>query len=514
MSATPAPETPPSTERTGEPQSSQDPAPAAPAIRRARPRSRIGEEAHTKVVATIGPASEGRVGELIDAGMSVARINFSHGEADEHRRRADIVRKEARLRERAVAILADIQGPKMRMGRFAEGRREVEYDDVFTVYQGDGVAAAKEVYFHFEGFLGAVKPGHRLLLADGAVEAVVEESFPDRVVARVERGGVLADKKGVNLPDTELAIDLPTKKDVFDITVARQMGVEMLGISFVSSAADIQRVRDLAPEPFIVAKIERAIALERIDEILKATDGIMVARGDLGVEVDLEQLPMIQKALIQSAMREGRFCITATEMLESMIHASRPTRAEVADIANAVLDGTDAVMLSAETAVGKYPLEAVEMMIRIARAVETSQRYHDLPRIEFRKSEPTFSNAIAMAAVQAAEALGLTKIIAFTETGNTVRLLSRYRPRAEVIALTPHLRTLNSMAVLAHVRPVLYGRDQSLEDMLWNASLFLQGRGLVKGGEQVLFVAGVPPGVARTTNVMKLHRIGEPVRFH
>jgi pyruvate kinase len=382
------------------------------------------------------------------------------------------------------------------------------------VLPGDGVAEPGDVYFNFEGFLESAAPGHRILLADGAVEVVVESVADDHLIAAVVRGGEIGDRKGVNMPDSELALKLPTDKDVRDVALARQIGVDMIGVSFVGSAADVQAIRDLAPEPQIVSKIERAIALDRLGEILRASDGIMVARGDLGVEVDLEQLPMIQKELIQQALREGRFVITATEMLESMVQSSRPTRAEVADVANAVLDGTDAVMLSAETAVGKYPREAIEVMNRIAYAVETSERYAEQPRIEWRASEPTFSNAIAIAAVEAVEALALTKIIAFTETGNTVRLLSRYRPRAEIIALTPHERTLNLMSILASVRPVLYGRDKNLEDMLWNASLFLQDKGLVRGGEQVLFVAGVPPGVARTTYLMKLHRIGERVRFH
>ena len=472
------------------------------------------ELAHTKIVATIGPASEGRIPELIDAGMSVARINFSHGESEQHRRRVDVIRKVARQKERAVGILADIQGPKLRMGRFAGGARELEVESRLHVLRGDGEAGPDELYFNFEGFRRAAQVGHRVLLADGAVEGVVEEVQGEDVYVRITRAGVVDDHKGVNLPDTDLAIELPTEKDVRDIELARQMGVEMLGVSFVGSAAELQRIRALAPELQIVAKIERARALERLDEILRACDGIMVARGDLGVEVDLERLPMLQKSLIQSALQEGRFAITATEMLESMVNSSRPTRAEVADVANAVLDGTDAVMLSAETAVGRYPIEAVAVMTRIARAVEGNPRYAEAPRLSFRAQEQTFSNAIALGAVQTAEALGVARIIAFTETGHTVRLLSRYRPKAEIVALTPHLRTLNAMSILAHVRPLLYGRDKSLEDMLWNASLYLQDRGLVAPGEQVLFVAGVPPGVARTTNLLKLHRIGERVMLH
>lgn len=476
-------------------------------------RSGPNHQPYTKLVATIGPASEGCLLELIELGLSVARLNFSHGSAEEHRRRADVVRKAAREVGRPVAILADIQGPKLRMGRFVGGSQELEEGQEFTVRQGAEVAEEGELLFNFDGFLQAVAPGHRVMLADGAVEAIVTDQSRGSFRVRVTRAGTVADRKGVNLPDSELAVPLPTEKDIEDITLSRQIGVDLIGVSFVGSAEDVEAVRELAPEPLIVSKIERAVALERIDEIMAASDGIMVARGDLGVEVALERLPLLQKSLISEALRTGRFVITATEMLESMIHSSRPTRAEVADVANAVLDGTDAVMLSAETAVGRYPKEAVGVMARIAQTVESSERYQALPRKEFRQSEPTFSNAIALAAVNAAEALGIKKIIAFTQTGNTVRLLSRYRPEAELIALTPHERTLNQMAVLAHVRPFLFSRQRNLEEMMQDASLFLLDGGHVRAGEQVLFVAGVPPGIARTTNLMKLHRIGEQLKF-
>ena len=452
--------------------------------------------------------------ELAQLGMSVARLNFSHGEPEEHRRRADLVRKTAREVGRPIAILADIQGPKLRMGLFEDGPRELAADDVLTIRQGNEAAGPGEVYFNFDGFLQAAEPGHRLMLADGAAAGVVEEVHRDRLVMRITRGGTIDDRKGVNLPDSDIQLKLPTDKDVRDIELARQIGVEMLGVSFVSSAAELEVIRELAPEPMIVSKIERKLALERLQEILRASDGIMIARGDLGVEIDLERLPMLQKSLIQSALAEGRFVITATEMLESMIGTSRPTRAEVADVANAVLDGTDALMLSAETAVGKYPREAVAVMNRIALAVEESQRYKELPRVAFREVEPTFSNAIAKAAVEAAEALGIGKIIAFSETGNTVRLLSRYRPEAEIYGLTPNERTLNTMAILAHVRPVQFERFDSLEEMLERGQDLLIERGLARHGEEVVFVAGVPPGVSHSTNVIKLHRIGAPTRMH
>jgi len=276
----------------------------------------------------------------------------------------------------------------------------------------------------------------------------------------------------------------------------------------------VKKIRALCNGALMIAKIERMAALENLDGLLAESDGIMVARGDLGVEAELEQLPLIQKSLIAAALRAGKFAITATEMLESMVESSRPTRAEVTDVANAVLDGSDALMLSAETAVGAYPGEAVATMARIARAVEHSQRYHDLPHPAFRSSEANFSNATALAAVQAAEALKVSKIVCFTETGNQARLISRYRPTAEVLALSPHPRTVNNMTVLAHVRPILFRREKSLEDMLYMASEMLVVRGLAHYGDTIVFVAGVPPGIKSSTNVMKLHRIGEEVKMH
>ena len=470
--------------------------------------------AATKIVATIGPASEERIGELIDAGMSVARINFSHGTADDHRRRIEKVREAARQRDAAIGVLADIQGPKLRLGQLAGGARELEPDQRIRLVEGESSEDADLLPFNFQGFTGSLRPRDRVFLADAAVELVVEALEGEVVVARVRRGGLISDRKGVHLPDSSLTFDLPTPQDREHIALARELGVDMLGISFVSRAEEVDRIRDLAPDLILVAKIERRVAVENLRSILEAADGLMVARGDLGVEMRLEQLPLVQKEIIHEALRAGKFAITATEMLESMVHASRPTRAEVTDVANAVLDGTDAVMLSAETAVGSFPVEAVTAMASIAQAVEGSERYRNVDRTSFRSSEPTFSNATAMGAVRVAAALGIGKIVCFTESGNTVRLLSRYRTGAEIIALTPSERALRAMTLLSHVRPMHFPRGASLEEMLHEAQEILLAKGLVLHGEEIIFVAGVPPGVTRSTNVMKLHRIGEATRLH
>jgi pyruvate kinase len=483
--------------------------------RQASTASRRGTPlAHTKIVATIGPASEDRIGELIDAGMSVARINFSHGTPEDFRRRVQKIRHEADARTASIGILTDIQGPKMRMGRFEGGKRELELGEIVRLREGKGLSPAGEVVLEFSGFLEGVHPGHRVLLADGQVELTADSVEGDALVAHVTRGGMLGDRKGVHFPESHLVYELPSAEDKVNLALAREAGVDMVGVSFVSKRSEIQAVKALCPDALMISKIERQAALDSLDDLLAESDGIMVARGDLGVEAELEQLPLIQKSLLQAAMRAGKFTITATEMLESMIESSRPTRAEVTDVANAILDGTDAIMLSAETAVGAHPVEAVSTMTKIARAVESSQRYHDIPRPMFRAAEATFSNATALAAVQAAEALNITKIVCFTETGNTVRLISRYRPNGDVIALTPHQRVVGHMTVLAHVRPLLFRREKSLEDMLYMASEMLVVRGLAQYGDAIVFVAGVPAGMASTTNVMKLHRIGEEVKLH
>jgi len=469
--------------------------------------------AFTKIVATIGPASEDLIGPLIDQGMSVARLNFSHGSSADHERRIHKIRAAARERMRPVGILADLPGPKMRTGTFAEGGIDLAEGEKVRIRSGAGRALAGEVLIDVPGVHQALRPGHRIALADGQVELCAETVYGEVVAARVTRGGRVGDRKGVHLPDSDVHYELPTAEDRAWIDFARAHELDFLGLSFVGHASEVEEVRRLGEGMDVVSKIERASALANLDEILEASDGVMVARGDLGVELELAELPIVQKSILQRAVEIGRYTITATEMLESMIHSSRPTRAEVTDVANAVLDGTDAVMLSAETAVGEYPIETVATMTRVARAAERSPRYRKRPRLKLDPAQATFGTAIAMAAVQVAHALDLSKIVCFTESGNTVRLISRYRPHCDIVALCPNLGPVRRMTALAHVRPILVKREPSLEDMLYVACEMLVVRGLAHYGEEVVFVAGVPPGVVRSTNVMKLHRIGEEVKL-
>ncbi|MDP6538061.1 MAG: pyruvate kinase [Planctomycetota bacterium] len=485
--------------------------PAPPDPRRVPSRLR----SRTKIVATIGPASEGRIGDLIDAGMDVARINFSHGEPREHRRRVEAVRGAAGERGRAVGILADIPGPKLRLGRFEGGERTLMEGEVVRVLQGDAVAGPGEILFDFGGFLQSVAPGHRMMLADGQAALTVEEVRGDSVVARVARPGVLGDRKGVHLPDSPLDYELPTPRDRECVELAVSLGVDMLGISFVGRAEEVECVRSLAPGMAMVAKIERSLALENLEAILEASDGVMVARGDLGVELDLERVPIVQKALLRAARDAACFSITATEMLESMTGQSRPTRAEVADVANAVLDGTDALMLSAETAVGSFPVEAVRTMGRVAAEVEGGPDYTDRSDRSLRREwKIDTADAIAIAAARLSGALEIPRIVCFTESGRSVRLVSRCRPSAEIIALSPDERVVRQMTVLAHVRPMVFPRVENLEDMLARASRMLKSERLVDEGAEIVFVAGVPAGVSRSTNLVKVHRVGEDVKLH
>jgi len=467
----------------------------------------------TKIVATIGPASEDRIVELVKAGMSVARLNFSHGEPQEHQARIERIRAVAQSLRRPVGILGDLPGPKMRTGTFPNGSIDLEEGESVRLRSGGGQAIAGEVLLNVPDVHLCLSPGHRVSLADGRVELVVEETYGEVVRASVVRAGPVGDRKGVHFPDSDVRYELPTDRDREWIQFAVDHQLDFIGVSFVGSASEIEHVRSLAGAQAIVAKVERRRAIDHLPEILEAADGVMVARGDLGVEIGLADLPGIQKMILERTIEARKFTITATEMLESMVHSSLPTRAEVTDVANAILDGTDAVMLSAETAVGEYPVEAVSTMREIALSVEKSPRYGKRPKLHLDSTDATFGTSIAMAAAQVARSLRLDKVICFTESGGTVRLISRYRPGNEIIGLSPTLGVVRQMTVLGHVRPALFRRESSLEEMLDMASEMLVVRGMAELGQEVVFVAGVPPGVVSSTNVMKLHRIGETTKL-
>lgn len=463
----------------------------------------------TKIIATLGPAVASRpaIGRLVAAGMDVARLNFSHGSHESHGQWLAWVREAAEEQGRAVAVLQDIQGPRIRVGTFPGGELELRTGERVTFLDGDEEGGPRRVYVQHlvEAGLGR---GDRVLLSDGLIEAVVTRRVAEGVAATIRQGGVLADHKGAAFPGADLDLPAVTDKDRADLAFGRSLGIDLVAASFVASAADIAAVRAAAGSVPVIAKIERGAALDNLAGILAAADGAMVARGDLGVEIGYEPLPRLQREIIAATNAAGGISITATEMLESMIRSPRPTRAEVTDVATAVMNGSDAVMLSAETAVGEHPVGAVQAMAAICLATETGPSAGAGPALI---GEPgSFASAIARATAQAAGGLGLDTVIAFTESGATARLVSKYRPTACILGLTPRVDTYRRMALLWGVTPVLAPRRSTTDGMIEGAERILLKRRLVRRGDRVAIAAGVPPNQDAATNLLKLHTVGKP----
>ena len=463
----------------------------------------------TKIIATIGPATGDRetIGRLVAAGMDVARLNFSHGDRETHRTWAAWVHEAAAEQGRAVAVLQDIQGPRIRVGTFPGGSVELAEGASVELIDGAGEGDGGQI---FVGNLtdAHLSAGSTVVLADGSIFLKVTGGEGSRLQAEVVQGGELSDRKGVAFPGADLTLPAITDKDREDLAFGIEIGADLIAASFVTSAADIEAVREVVDGTPVIAKIERARAYENLDEILEAADGAMVARGDLGVELGYEHLPLAQKDIIARTNHAGRISITATEMLESMTSSRRPTRAEVTDVANAVLDGTDAVMLSAETAIGQYPVRAVEVMARLCLEIESSPVYGGGPDVEFVRSEAGFSSAIAKACADTADSLGLDTVVAFTESGNTALLVSKYRPRSRIVAFTPDEHTYRRMALMWGVTPLRFSRLESTDEMISTADRVLRDEGIVHDGEWVAMTAGIPPNRRASTNILKLHVIG------
>lgn len=467
--------------------------------------------AKTKIVATLGPASDSPdiVRRLLVAGVDVFRLNMSHGTQQDHAARIQTIRKVSEELRCYTAILVDLQGPKIRLGTFAGGGCVLKNGDRFTITTEPVEGNSERASCSYPELAKDVKPGDRILLADGSIELRVRNSDGVSAKCEVVTGGPISDRKGINLPGVNVSSPSITKKDLSDLRFALEAGIDMVALSFVRKRDDILRLRVHLEEydahlP-VIAKIEKPEGWSNLDSILEESDGVMVARGDLGVEMALERVPVIQKALIKRARKYGKFAITATQMLESMIEKPYPTRAEVSDIANAIYDGTDAVMLSAETSAGKYPVEAVTMMARIAEETETSARFRDIPQ----RDTPTFADIVSDSAYRAAQASGAKGIVVFTATGSTARLVSRYRPPVPIWAFTASDVVARQLAVIYGVHAVLADERNSFDEMLGLMDDMLLRSGSLKSGETVIFVAGQPIGRAGTTNVMKLHRVGE-----
>lgn len=464
----------------------------------------------TKVIATMGPstASAEMVRALVEAGMDVARLNFSHGSHDLHRRFFEWLRTASKETGRTVAIMQDIQGPKLRVGEFPDGQITLETGREVELLPDAGTGDTQHIPIGYAELLKDVSPGDRVILADGLVSCEVVGRSESALQARVVNGGPLADNKGVAFPDSSLSVGNITPKDEADLELGKELGVDFVAASFVRSGSDVEAVASLAGDTPIIAKIELAQALDNLDEILKVSFGIMVARGDLGVQLPLDRIPLIQADILRRTNAAGRVSVTATEMLESMTHNRRPTRAEVTDVANAVMAGTDAVMLSGETAVGDYPVDTVRAMARICKTIEEGT-LSDAGPVPFVGGENDVASAVAQAATRIAENVGARTIVAFTESGSTARLISKYRPTQPVVAFTPNPTTRRRMALYWGIQPHAFERREYTDEEMAAASEILEAEGVAVPGETVVMVGGVPPNVQAATNLVKVHQIGE-----
>src|SRR3954449_12848771 len=466
----------------------------------------------TKIVATIGPASQSPdvLAEMVAAGMDVARLNFAHGTSEQHAEIAAAVREGAERAGRDVAILGDLPGPKLRIGPVAGGVAELARDSqvVLTAEEVEGTADRLPVAW--QGFAELVDKGDVLYLADGAVRLRVGSGNGGDVVTRVEVGGSVASRQGLNLPNVTVSLPAVSDEDIGLIDAGLELGVDFFALSFVRRQEDLLPVREhLAArgvEVPLIAKIEKPQAAANAEEIIGAADGIMIARGDLGIELPIEEVPLVQKRLLALAGRAAKPAITATQMLESMVHSTRPTRAEVADVANAIFDGTDAVMLSQETAVGAHPVEAVKMMAAIAVATERELPYGRW----LAERGPQANNqyqAIAFGAVGGVYQLGLKCIVSPTNTGATARLISAYRPKAPVLALSPRPEIVRRCCLLWGVQGAVHAEVPDTIDLLESCAEAAVKAGLAHAGDQIGITAGLPPGKAGGTNLFKVHRV-------
>jgi pyruvate kinase len=459
----------------------------------------------TKIVATIGPASstDAAVAALIDAGMDGARMNLSHGTHDDHAHTAEIVRAAEADSGRSIALIADLQGPKLRIGDLPAEIELVEGDAV--VIAGEDVATGDDLPVSPSVLGSVLRPGHDVLINDGHVRLRVERVERGRASCVVTVGGAVSSHKGVNLPGVPLPIPSLTRKDLDDLEFALGLGVDFVALSFVRSAADVKALRTLiearASLAWVIAKIEKAEAVAELDAILAEAHAVMVARGDLGVEIGAAEVPLLQKRIIHASLERGKPVITATQMLESMVHSPEPTRAEASDIANAILDGTSAIMLSGETAIGEHPVEAVRVMDRIALAVEPSLDYrHEIPTAD---DEPTIDQAMSNAACDVAEALSATAILVPTFSGHTASAVARLRPQRPIVALTHKSESLRHLALEWGVTPVSITETSDVED-LWSRSVVAaREAGVVAPGDRVVITAGTAVNIPGSTNVIK-----------
>ncbi|WP_030887128.1 pyruvate kinase [Streptomyces sp. NRRL F-5053] len=468
-----------------------------------------------KIVSTLGPSTDSyeQIKTLVEAGMDVARLNMSHGTHVEHEERYHRVRAASEETGRSVGVLADLQGPKIRLGRFREGPVLLERGDEFCITVEEVEGDRSVCGTTYEGLATDVTAGERILVDDGRVTLEVTAVQGPLVRTRVVEGGMVSDHKGLNLPGVAVSVPALSGKDVEDLRWALRMGADVIALSFVRSGHDVKEVHRVMAEEGrrvpVIAKLEKPQAVANLESIVDAFDGVMVARGDLGVEMPLEQVPLVQKRAVKLCRRNAKPVIVATQMLDSMIDASRPTRAEASDVANAVMDGTDAVMLSGETSVGKYPTETVRTMARIVSAAEEDMLAKGLPPLTESSKPRTQGGAVARAAAEMGDFLGAKFLVAFTQSGDTVRRLSRYRSPIPVLAFTPDEATRSQLNLTWGVETFLGPTVASTDEMVDQVDEQLLKLGRCERGDLVIITAGSPPGVPGSTNLVRVHRLGE-----
>lgn len=468
----------------------------------------------TKIVCTIGPASESEevLTQLIKKGMNVARINFSHGVHDEHKKKFNLIKKVREKLNLPIAIMLDTKGPEVRIKQFENGGIYLEKGDEFTLTTEDILGNEKKVAITYNKLTEELKIGDFILADDGLIKFSVKEINGADILCDVLNGGELKNNKSLNFPDTKINLPAITEKDVKDLIFGIEEGIDYIAASFIRKTEDVLAIRKVLEENNgenirIISKIENREGVNNIDAILDMSDGIMVARGDLGVEISAEEVPLVQKEIIKKCNRLGKPVITATQMLDSMIRNPRPTRAEVTDVANAIFDGTDAIMLSGETAAGKYPVEAVETMARIAVTTEQSSEYQRLVKHNF-SGEISVANVVSHAASSSAEQLNAAAIIAITKSGHTARMISKFRPTAPIVAMADDERVVRTMSLVWGVN-CIQGEIRDMDSLFKNSVDTAVEKGILKNGDLVVIIAGVPVGVKGTTNMIKIQTIGE-----
>lgn len=473
----------------------------------------------TKIVCTIGPASESveTLVELINNGMNVTRLNFSHGDYEGYTKTLASIAEAVEITQQPIGVMLDTKGPEIRIGLIKDGKTNLVAGNEIILTTEEIEGDDSRIYVNYAGLAKDVKPGNFILLDDGIISLEVLSVDKTEIKCKILNSGEISNRKGVNVPDVEINLPSITEKDISDIKFGIKNGVDFISASFIRSAKDVLAIREILEEEGadidIISKIENRQGVDNIDEILEVSDGIMVARGDLGVEIPAEEVPIIQKELINKCNELGKYVITATQMLDSMIRNPRPTRAEASDVANAIFDGSDAIMLSGETAAGKYPVEALKTMTRIALKTESVIDYDSINKIKQSKGQTqiTTTDAISHASCTTARDLGASAIITVTKTGFTARMLAKYRPQAPIIANTPTPKASTKLSVVWGVTPIYTQESNGTDRMIKEAVDTTLAKGFIENGDLVVITAGVPVGLSGTTNILKVEVVGQIV---